>query len=190
MVLSQEESKGHEFGIEYLSDALHLEAVYFDQEVEDAIEFDITAYSGYLQLPGTSTSKGVEVGGEWTVNANWHLVANYTYNETERPNGLPRRRRPEDLYNFGVSFYGMDARLNLNAFYRMSKNSIDSANLPLVKLDDFEVLDLTANFSITDNVQLYGRIENALDEDYEEIATYYTAGRAAYFGFRLNYAGL
>jgi vitamin B12 transporter len=190
VVLGQEESKGYEVGIEYLSDALHLEAVYFDQEVEDAIEFDVTNFSGYLQLPGTSRSTGVELGGEWTIDANWQLVVNYTYNETERPNGLPRRRRPEDLYNVGLSYYGMSERLNLNAYYRVSKNSIDSANPPLVRLDDFDVLDLSANFSINANIQVYGRIENALDEAYEEIATYNTARRAAYIGFRLNYAGL
>ena len=33
--------------------------------------------------------------------------------------------------NVGISFYGMSDRLNLNAYYRMSKNSTDSANLPL-----------------------------------------------------------
>jgi vitamin B12 transporter len=190
VVLKQEESKGHEFGVEYTADALHLEAVYFDQDVEDAIEFDLAAFSGYLQDLGTSNSKGFELGGEWTVNPSWHLTANYTHNETKRSNGLPRRRRPEELYNFGVSYYGLADRLNLNAYYRVSKDAIDSATRPLIKLDDFEVLDLSANFDITDNVQIYGRLENATDEDYQEIIGYNTAERAAYVGFRLNYAGL
>src|SRR5690606_8323497 len=47
--LKQETSKGHEFGIEYLADTLRLEAVYFDQDVEDAITFDLDAFSGYIQ---------------------------------------------------------------------------------------------------------------------------------------------
>lgn len=190
VVLKQETSKGHEFGVEYTADALHLDAVYFDQDVEDAIEFDLAAFSGYLQDLGVSHSKGFELGGDWAITAAWHLIANYTHNETRRSNGLPRRRRPEELYNFGVSYYGLSDRMNLNAYYRVSKDAIDSATLPLLKLDDFEVLDLSANFSITDSIQVYGRLENALDEKYQEIVGYNTAERAAYVGFRLNYAGL
>jgi vitamin B12 transporter len=190
VVLKQETSKGHEFGVEYTADALHLEAVYFDQDVEDAIEFDLNAFSGYLQDVGVSNSKGVELGGEWTLNASWHLSANYTHNETKRPNGLQRRRRPEELYNVGIAYYGMNDRLNLNAYYRASRDAIDSAGLPLLHLDDFAVVDLSANFNITDQFQIYGRLENALDEDYQEIVGYNTAGSAAYIGFRLGFSGL
>jgi vitamin B12 transporter len=138
---------------------------------------------------GVSTSKGVEVAGEISVGNNWNLNANYTWNDTERPNGLPRRRRPEDLFNFGVSWFGIDERLNLNAYYRISRNAIDEVGTSVINLDDFAVLDLTGNFSLTDNIQLYGRLENVLDENYEEIVGYHTAGRAAYVGFKLNYAG-
>jgi outer membrane cobalamin receptor len=36
-------------------------------------------------------------------------------------------------------------------------------------------------------MQIYGRIENLLDEHYEELTGYNSADRAAYVGFRLNY---
>ncbi|HYD83084.1 MAG TPA: TonB-dependent receptor, partial [Opitutus sp.] len=189
VTLQQETSKGYEFGIEYLADAVRLEAVYFNQDVEDAIFFDLAAFSGYLQDVGLSTSKGVELGGEWTLGQ-WQLSANYTHNDTALPNGEPRRRRPENLTNFGLSYFAMDERLNLNAYWRIVRDSFDQVGATIVPLDDFDVLDLTANFSITGSMQIYGRLENALDEDYREVAGFNTAGRAAYVGFRLNYAGL
>jgi vitamin B12 transporter len=189
--LNQESSEGWEAGIEYVyGSTLRLEAVYFDQQVEDAIEFDPVNWSGYLQILGTSSSEGIELSGEWNIGESWRLSSNYTHNRTERPNGLQRRRRPENLFNTGVSWYGMAQRLSLSAFLRMSRDSIDEAAGRIVPMDDFGVLDLSAGYKFSASFQLYGRIENALDEKYQEITGYNTAERAAYIGFRFNYAGL
>lgn len=189
--LTQETSRGFEGGIEYLrGDSLRLEAIYFDQDVDDAIFFDLADFSGYLQDTGTSNSRGVELHGELSLGHAWRLTANYTHNETARPNGEQRLRRPEDLVNLGVSWFTLQDKLNLNAYYRISRNSIDQTGNTVVALDDFEVLDLSVNYSVTPNIQLYGRLENAFDADYQEVTGYNTAERAAYIGFRLNYAGL
>jgi vitamin B12 transporter len=190
IALRQEQSKGYEVGMEYWNEeALHLEAVYFDQDVVDAIYFDLDAFSGYLQDLGTSTSHGVELSGDYRVSDIWRLTANYTYNPTERPNGQSRLRRPKRLMNLGASYVAMQDRLNLNMFYRISQDSVDESGATLVKQDDFAVLDLSANFALSDAVQIYGRVENLVDEKYQEITGYNTAGRAAYVGFKLNYAG-
>ncbi|MGV3591183.1 MAG: TonB-dependent receptor plug domain-containing protein [Gammaproteobacteria bacterium] len=184
--LRQETSKGHEFGVEYRSHTLQLDATWFDQDVEDAIFFDLDTFSGYLQDIGRSTSKGIELSAVVSF-AHWHLTANHTWNDTKLPNGQPRRRRPEHLTNLGVSYFGMGERLNLNAFYRISRDSFDQVGATLVPLDDFAIMDLSATFDVNDSLQLYGRVENALDEDYREVAGFNTAGRAAYVGVRLSY---
>lgn len=189
--LSQERSRGFEAGLEYWrGDALHFEAVYFHQQVQDAIYFDLDTFSGYLQDTGTSTSHGVELSGLYALNENWRINGNFTYNPTERPNGQQRLRRPEQLMNMGVTYSTLQERLNVNAFYRISRDSVDEASGVLTRLEDFAVLDLSAGFNINDAVQLHARIENVLDERYEEVAGYSTAGRAAYVGIRMSYAGL
>lgn len=190
VTLKQETSSGFEAGGEYLQgNNLRLEAIYFDQQVEDAIDFDLAGFSGYLQDLGTSYSRGVELGGEISLGDAWQLSANYTHNETERPNGQQRLRRPKHLINLGVAWFTLQDKLNLNAYYRISRDSIDQTGNTSVPLDDFAVLDISVNYSVTPGIQVYGRLENALDEDYREITGYNTAGRAAYIGFRLNYAG-
>ena len=35
--------------------------------------------------------------------------------------------------------------------------------------------------------EVYGRIENVTDEDYEEVPTYNTGGAAGYVGFRYSF---
>src|SRR5690606_14336229 len=188
-VLKQETSKGWETGVEFLrGDALRLELVWFDQDVEDAIDFDSSNWSGYLQLAGKSNSRGVEFSGEYRFGEQWQLNANYTWNDTELPNGLQRLRRPRNLFNAGLSWKSRDQRLDLNAFLRASHNTIDQDGADRIRLDDFEVLDLSASYRVSDSLQLYARVENALDADYQEVFNYYTPGRAAYVGFRMRFS--
>jgi vitamin B12 transporter len=46
---------------------------------------------------------------------------------------------------------------------------------------------LTTSYQLSGNLQLYGRLENALDEDYEEVPTYNTSGAAGYAGLRYSF---
>lgn len=186
--LKEEQSKGFELGVEYFSgNRTRLELVFFKQEVEDAIYFDLVGFSGYLQDIGDSESKGYELSGEFALNERWQLTANYTHNETERPSGLQRRRRPEKLANIGVMYNALNDKLKINAFYRTSGDAIDEQFGSVVALEDFEVLDITASYSVSDSVEIYGRLENALDENYQEIIDFNSADRASYIGVRLNF---
>ena len=39
----------------------------------------------------------------------------------------------------------------------------------IVSLDAFALVNVAANYKVTDQVSIYGRIENLLDENYEEV---------------------
>ena len=181
IALAQEESKGWETGVEYSSDRMRLEAVYFDQDVENAIFFDLASFSGYLQDIGSSTSKGIELSAEFSLAESWRVRGNYTYNKTERPDGSQRLLRPENLFNAGVFYSSRDGRFNFNGYYRAQADSIDNGN---IALEDFAVVDLTASYQLNQYLRVYGRIENLLDEDYQEINDYNTSGSALFFGLR------
>ncbi len=183
VTLLQEESNGWEAGVEYFSDDLRLEVIYFDQDVENAIFFDRATFSGYLQDAGTSTSQGVELTAEIPINEAIRVTGNYTFNDTERPNGMQRLRRPKQLFNVGLNYLGFDGRLNVNGFYRYQADSIDNPG----PLEDFGVFDITASLAINDNVRLYARLENTFDQEYEEVITYNSAERAAYIGVNLRF---
>ena len=68
----------------------------------------------------------------------------------------------------------------------MSKNSIDERFGSLIGLDDFEVLDISISYKITPEFEIFARIENVLDEKYEEVIGYLTPRRGSYLGFRIN----
>lgn len=187
--LSEESSGGFDLGIEYsTANGLYLEATYFDQEIEDEIFFDLSGFSGFLQSLGTSKSTGIELAAEYVINTRWELLGNFTYNDTENIAGLQRIRRPEKLANIGVRFSSSNNRLRFLANYRVSRDSIDEVfGQGRIPLDDYEVLDISAAFAINESLEVYGRVENVIDEDYQEVTGFNTPGSSAYAGLRVSF---
>ncbi len=187
-ILRQEESTGWEMGLELASDSgAHFELVYFDQEIENAIFFDLASFSGYLQDVGTSFSEGVEASADIPLTSFLLARVNYTWNDTGRPNGLQRLRRPENLLNLGFDFNGMGDSLRLGVYYRSANDAIDEVFGSPTPLPDYEVIDISASFAITETIRIYGRLENANDERYEEVVGFNSAGRAFYAGLRIGF---
>jgi vitamin B12 transporter len=183
--LEEETSEGFDLGLSWYSDAgLYLEAVYFDQTVTDEIFFDLDTFSGYLQGSGDTDSTGLELIGEFQLFDSVVLTGNYTYNDTEDSSGQQRVRRPEHLANIGFTWQGMGDRL---LFGMNVRGSYDSMANDGTGLDDYEVVDINASFEILKGLELYGRVENLLDKEYEEIITYNTSGTAGYVGVRYSF---
>ncbi len=183
--LSEEESEGYDLGVAWSGpDSLYLEATWFDQRVQDEIFFDLVGFSGYLQGSGEAKSSGVELAAAWQPLAQLSLSANYTWNDTEASDGSPRAFRPEHLANVGLVWLPLEERLQLGLNVRVSRDAENTDGSPL---DDYELVDFNASFEIVRGLELYGRVENLLDEDYEEVPTYNTAGQAVYAGLRYRF---
>ena len=180
--LKEESSEGYDIGLSWFGNSgLFVEAVYFDQKVEDQIDFDLDSFSGYVQGDGTSTSSGVELIAEIPLLESLALTANYTYNDTETAQGAARARRPEQLANIGINWRVLNSRVLLGFNARASYDAVDTAG---GDLDDYTVVDINASFEVFQGLELYGRVENLFDEEYEEVPTYNTSGTAGYVGAR------
>ena len=186
LALNAEQSSGFEFGFEYSADRYVVELVAFQQDVEDAIDFDLAGFSGYLQFEGRNRSEGIELVTRASLTETLSATANFTLNKTKRANGLARLRRPEQMLNLGLSYLDPAGKLRINAFYRHSQNAIDEQAGTLIDLDDFGVLDLNASYTLREGVELYVRLENSIDEQYREVGDYRSANRGAFAGVRLS----
>lgn len=179
--LEEETSEGYDLGISYAGDdGRYLELNWFDQQVDNLIIFD----SGYLQSAGESDSRGIELIGSLPLGERLTLTGNYTWNETTAPDGSPRPFRPEHLLNLGVAYLGLDGRLRLGANLRSSAEAVGTSG---EALDDYSLVDINASIQLFAGLTAYARLENALDEQYQEIPTYRTARRAAYAGVRYEF---
>lgn len=191
--LNPEESRGIDVGVEYLGDSgVHLEAVVFDQKIEDEIYFDLAGFTGYLQGEQNSESRGLELIGQWPLSDQWALNSNYTYVDAEAEDGSPRSRQPKHLANIGVR-YTPTSDWTLALDWRAARDRYEGD----VKLDSYDVLNANVRYQLLEGVVVYVRGENILDEDYrvapsfdseDELIGYYnTAGAAAYVGVELTF---
>ena len=183
--LDAEESEGFDIGVEWRSAAGHLlELVYFNQEIDNAIDFDVETFSGYLQYDGVSRSKGVELNGELVVSHSLLLYGNATYNDTSDADGNQRVRRPRQVFNLGMQLLLLSDQLRLNADLRGSYDSVDNSG---AELDDYETLNLSATYTVVPQFEVYMRGENVFAADYQEISHYNTSKAGVYGGMRLRF---
>ncbi len=184
-VLDAEESAGYDLAVSWFgNNGLYLEAVYFDQDIDNPITYDLIYYSGYLQDAGTTTSHGVELIAEWPLAENLSLSGNYTWNDTETPEGEQRIYRPEHFANLGLVWQLLEQRLSLGVHARSARDTVDTFGQ---SMDDYTVVDARASFALFEGLAIYGRVENLFDEDYEETPSYNVSGTAAYAGIRYSF---
>ena len=162
----------------------YVEGVYFDQKVDDEIYYDLVDYSGYLQGDGESSSTGVEFTAEVPLGDMVTFNGNYTYTDTKDFDGVQRLRTPKNMANIGLLITPWNDRLQININYRIAKDIAEEAK---GSVDEYEVLDLSVTLQVIEGLQVYARVENATDEQYQEIPEYNTAGAAGYAGLRYSF---
>ncbi len=57
----------------------------------------------------------------------------------------------------------------------------------IVTLSNFWLVDLTASYDVSESVDVFVRMNNLLDEDYEQVYGFNTDGRSAFVGVRANF---
>ncbi len=185
-VFTEEQSQGLDLGVDYFHvSGANVSMTYFNQKIDDEIFYDSIGYTGYLQAAGTSHSKGVEISLTAPLTDAVEVVANATYNETESTSDVQRARRPKNSYNLGIQTVWFGEQLKTLLSVRIVKDSVnDIFGVGRVALDNYEVVDFSASYSVTKALDFFGRVENLTDEKYEEITGYNTAGAAVYVGLR------
>ncbi|WP_231471732.1 TonB-dependent siderophore receptor [Novosphingobium sp. CECT 9465] len=112
------------------------------------------------------------------------VQANYGYVEaTNVATGLDLVRRPRHSINTSVD-YDWAFGLKTGATVTHVGSSFDNASNTR-QLEGYVLVDLRAAFPVTGNIELFGRVENLFNEQYETSFRYGTPRRAAYAGFRL-----
>lgn len=182
--LTEEKSAGADIGVEYYSVAGTIaELVFFKQTIEDEIFFS-PSFEGYLQNSGESKSEGVEFSLEHPVTSQISLWGNYTYNDAKDSIGNPRLRRPENKANFGLRGLLLDENLQLDVNIRIVKDAKDLSpdGMGQADLDNYSITNISASYSLSNNLTLRTGISNVFDKEYQEVIGFNTAGRSFFVG--------
>jgi len=188
--LDPEESIGWDVGAEQslFDDRITAGVTYFHNEFDDLIKY--IDGSGYVNIDNAETW-GIESFVEVRPFKDLSTRVMYTYTHTDDDEGLPLLRRPMHKAGFNVCYKFLDERgtANLDLLYVGERDDIDSSVWPSrrVEVDDYVVVNLSGSFKVHKYVEVFARIENLFDQDYEEVFGYGTPGISAYGGVKLTF---
>ncbi|MEQ8936790.1 MAG: TonB-dependent receptor, partial [Amphiplicatus sp.] len=177
--LQPETSDGWDVGFDKtLGDTATLRATYFRQVTENQIDFDFVT-GAYINIAST-LRKGVETELALRPIAGVDLSVSYAYiDATDRATGLPLLRQPQHSVSLNGDWRATK-RFSLGATLRYNGEEGDGAG----PIERWTRVDLRASYAATKSLELFGRIENAFDADYQDVLFYGEPGVAAFGGVR------
>ena len=183
--LRPERATGFDIGVERRWGApsdpwLTTRAAYFETRIRDQIDFDFLG-AGYFNIDSTR-ARGVEA--EIDLRPSKNVSASLAYGFTDAVDlttGADLIRIPRHKGTLAFSWSPTSA-LEISSSLIANGRETDSPTAN----DAFLRLDLRAAWSVSDAVQIYGRIENATDTDYQDVSGYGEPGAAAYGGVRVR----
>lgn len=195
--LKPEKSEGWEAGLDQILADGHVTigATYFHSRLKDEI---YTTYPApdYVATPGNrdtdSRQRGVEVFASAQPIEQIKLDFAYTYLNAKE-DGVREVRRPKHVGSFNATVFSNDKRFagTLTMRYNGRQDDVaytDPSYIPVrVSLKDYVLVNLNAEYKVTGNISVFGRIENLTDEKYEEVFSFATPGRAAYGGVKARF---
>ena len=196
--LKPETSRGYDLGAEYSWSRGKIDVTYFHADLQDEIVTVFAPISTTVNQTGESRRSGVEIQGSARLTDAWSLSGNYTYLDATEPGAIggPRvdeLRRPRNIAGASLNYAFADRRGNVNLTVRYNGEQLDNALFdPVtfaptrVALGSYTLVNLAASYEMARNVTLFGRIENLLDERYEEVFSYRSPRLGAFVGLRLQ----
>jgi len=197
--LKPEKSRSLDIGIEQrlFKGRLQLNAGYFWNRFRDLIQF-VSSPTCPPATFGTcpvnianAKSQGWEFGFQYAVLSNLDIRGQYTLTLTRdfpvTGSNARLARWPVDQASMGLSYRPIEpVRVNVDYRFVGSRND-DPANSPALRSGSFGVVNVSATYDATKNVQVYGRIDNLFDQGYEEILSFGTPIRSVYGGVKFTY---
>ncbi|MCK5745106.1 MAG: TonB-dependent receptor, partial [Oricola sp.] len=127
-------------------------------------------------------ARGVEVEGDIDLTPQLSASAAYTFTDAIDLATEAQLLRQPKHQGTAILSYAPTERLSLAATLIVNGRENDTP----APNDGFVRLDLRAAWALTDQLELYGRVENAADADYQDVSGYGEPGLAAYGGVRVR----
>ncbi len=195
--LKPERSLSYDVGLAYrISDSASIELAVFEQDITDEIDgFVFDAASSLFtasNLDTDSKRSGFELGTRWSLSDSFGFDVNYTYTDsTENAARELRRPRHAGSVQADYSFLQARGRLTLTADYGGTRQDVFFPPFPepsqIVTLDNYWLVDVAAQYNVSDGITLFVRASNLLDTEYEQVYGYRTQGRSTFAGIRASF---
>ncbi len=203
--ITPEKSKGWEVSVQQpvFDERVLLGATVFSERLEDEINGFVvdlaTGTSTAENVDGKSHRDGFELFANASLTPALSASASYTYldaNQIDRTTGIRsdevRRARHQGAASINYSFH--NGRGNVNLHLTHTGDQDDDTFLPpifarqRVSLNNFTLLGLSGSWQLLEQLSVFARAENILDDNYQEVFGFQGVGASAYVGIRYTTA--
>ncbi|MDD4964920.1 MAG: TonB-dependent receptor [Gallionella sp.] len=178
--LRPERADNREVGVHYAAGGQSFKAVYFDQRIRDLIVINNT-FTSVTNL-NQARIDGVELHYAGTFDRT-RLTANLTLqNPRDGATGTRLLRRSKELATLGIMQDLGAWKVGGELRHSGSRSDTNIATFAPVTLPSYQLVNLTANYTIDKQLSLTGRIDNLFNKDYMQVHGYNTLGRTVFVG--------
>lgn len=183
--LVPEENRSIDFGVEYRTGdgrGLYDVTLFSDRLVREIYTVGSTPYN----RSAPSRRRGLEMAMSREITDHLDLRASYTWLDAEQQ-GEIALRRPKHQLALQAGWRSQDQRLRLGAELVAASGSYDSIWLfngqtPASKLPGYGVVNLSARYSLNDQITLTGRLSNVTNKTYGDAWGYNGPPRTLWLG--------
>jgi vitamin B12 transporter len=189
--LKPEESDGWDIGVEqsFLDERLTFDAAYFKNDFENLVDFNSATYR-YSNVAKAKT-QGVEISAAFHAGESVILRGSYTYTDAkDKVTGLDLLRRAKNKIGFATNYrFSEKGNINFDLIWVGKRADIDYSSYPASRVDtpEYALANLAASYRLTKHFQIFGRVNNLLNRDYEEVVGYGTPGVSAFGGIKMSF---
>lgn len=196
--LKPESSKGWDAGIDlnFNDGQYSIDFTYFKERLEDEIN-GFVFINGFTattaqNVNGKSKREGIEISASAQLTQSTRLKGSFTSLDATQPNSVGVQvqeiRRPKNIASLNLNQKLINDRVNLNLGMNYNGSQIDTdfASFTNLRLRSYTLVNFATTFNINKNIQLYGRIENLLDEKYVQAIGFESQGIGGFAGINLT----
>ncbi len=203
LTLQPEEFDAWEVGIQQaFGDKASIGVTYFNRVADNEIRYfgctgapdplcsvNGVARWGYYTNVQKTEAQGIEVSGKIAITPAFQIAANYTWTEALNASGANKgkhlTRRPEHMANLSAD-YAFSSGLTTGVAVRYAGEAFTNDG-NTAALEEYTLVDLRVSYPVNDNLEVYARVENLFDEEYQIVPNYGTAERGVYGGVRVKF---
>ena len=188
--LKPEESRGYDFGFEQalFQKRVNFGATWFRNDVENLITFASAFPFRFMNINRAKTH-GIEAFAAVQVTDRIQVRADYTYTiALDAVMSTPLQRRPKDKYSVSAVWQPTDQwTLSATALWVSGWYDFDRFGLvfPAFLTPSYKLVNLAANYKVSENLTVFGRIDNLFNEHYQDPIGFEKTGIGVYGGVRV-----
>lgn len=184
--LEAEKAKGWDAGVDYfLADRKGvLSATWFETRVSNQITFDFASFPSTVKNVGRARTQGLELSGKFSLPGAVDVRLAYTYLEADDlAAGTRLLRRPQQSGSLDVWHdFGRGLSAGAGVVFASDRMDVHADTFATIQGEDYTVVRLYGAWQVNDRVTLKARVENLLDEAYEQVHGYPQLGLGAFAG--------